>query len=346
MTISYADLDSAVSEGLISDETAAALRLHALKRQGEAALATPPPESGEAEHFRLLSGFNDVFVVVALSVLLAALTWMADELAGTGNLPVQVLAIAVPALASWLLSLYFVKRRRLALPGLALAAWFSLGISLGLAFLLFEGKRRGLVDVMVATVWPGLSLVATALLHGAVFRVPFNAALVAGGVLLMFRALSGPFETWHQVLLGLLLLGAAVALDASDRLRRSLRSDAAFWLHLVAAPVLVAGLFGLLGSTATPSMVLAALGVYAALVLVSLVLDRRAPLVSGLAYLLGAIAALFNTAGAVGDRGLALAGSALAIALALLLLAAGWRWARSLVLAPLPQRAKDWLPPA
>jgi hypothetical protein len=44
--------------------------------------------------------------------------------------------------------------------------------------------------------------------------------------------------------LGLLILGIAVALDVSDRLRLTWRSDGAFWLHLVSAPYIVFAFVG------------------------------------------------------------------------------------------------------
>lgn len=346
MTISNADLDSAVHEGLISHETAMALRLHALNRGSGRSLVPARPDTGEAEHFRLLSGFNDVFVVVALCVLLGALTWLSLSLLSDGGAWRLSAMALTPSLTAWMLGLYFIRRRQLALPAVVLALWFALPLMLAVAGQLGTGVKGGLEQMLTASPWPGLMLVAASLLHGSFFRVPVNAALIGCGGLLVVRSFTGPFQPWHDVLLGLLLLGAAIALDASDRLRRGLRADAAFWLHLVAAPVLVAGLFGLLGKAATLGTVLGALGVYAGLVLVSLILDRRAPLVSGLAYVLSAIAMLFATQGARDSKGMALAGSAVLIASALLLLAAGWRWARTLALAPLPPRLRDWLPPA
>jgi hypothetical protein len=238
MTISNADLDSAAAEGLISAETAMALRLHALNRRGPVPAAAP---QAEAEHFRLLSGFNDVFVVVALCVLLGALAALATQLANSG-----VAGFGLTALAAFGLSVYFAHLRRMALPSLALAVWLAASSCAAVAALLLGDDKGGLHGALIQTGWPALALMAAAALHGAVFRVPVNAALLALGLLLLVRMASGPFQVWQPLVLGLVLLAAAVALDAGDRLRRGLRSDAAFWLHLVAAPVLVAGLFGLL----------------------------------------------------------------------------------------------------
>jgi hypothetical protein len=77
----------------------------------------------------------------------------------------------------------------------------------------------------------------------------------------------------------------------------------------------------------------------------ALVLDRRAPLVSGLFYVLSVVWALFVTKEGGGDRGVLVAGASLVIASALLLLAAGWKRARALVLRGVPAGWREALPP-
>ncbi|MFX8024200.1 hypothetical protein ABTK62_20355, partial [Acinetobacter baumannii] len=61
--ISQEELDDAVIAGAISAEAALALRRHVASRRGAS--------EADEEHFRLLTGFNDIFVVIAgLLVLL------------------------------------------------------------------------------------------------------------------------------------------------------------------------------------------------------------------------------------------------------------------------------------
>ena len=63
------DLNLAVTEGIVSAEAVAAVRAHVLGRRSVANYA-------DDEHFRLLTGFNDVFVVIASALLLLSVGWM------------------------------------------------------------------------------------------------------------------------------------------------------------------------------------------------------------------------------------------------------------------------------
>ena len=114
------------------------------------------------------------------------------------------------------------------------------------------------------------------------------------------------------------------------------RADVAFWLHLLAAPMIVHPVFTLLGLTERPCQLgegLAVVALYIALGLTALAIDRRALLVSALAYVLYALHRLFGESGAV-DFNMAL--TALLIGSALLLLSAFWHSARAVVVRPLP----------
>jgi hypothetical protein len=80
---------------------------------------------------------------------------------------------------------------------------------------------------------------------------------------------------------------------------------------------------------------------YVALGLTALAVDRRALLVSALAYVLWALADLFKRFGAV-ELNIAL--TALIIGSALLLLSAYWHQARRLIVTRLPSNLQDRLP--
>jgi hypothetical protein len=151
-------------------------------------------------------------------------------------------------------------------------------------------------------------------------------------------------------MLGLsLVLGIGVFLfamwwDSSDPRRETRLSDVAFWLHLLSAPLIVHPIFSLLGLTDGNATVLEAmivLLVYVLLGLTALAIDRRALLVSALAYVLWALSDLFERFGAV-ELNVAL--TALIIGSALLLLSAFWHNARRAVLGPLPEGLKAKLP--
>ena len=132
--------------------------------------------------------------------------------------------------------------------------------------------------------------------------------------------------------------------DSSDRARVTRRSDVAFWLHLLAAPMIVHPVFTLLGlndGNATVGEGLVVILLYVVLGLTALAVDRRALLVSALAYVLFALNRLFEQLGTV-ELNVAL--TALVIGSALLMLSAFWHQAREMVVKPLPASLRDRLP--
>jgi len=160
---------------------------------------------------------------------------------------------------------------------------------------------------------------------------------VAIGVSTLLRAIPGG-EHWLLPLMfcaGLLVFGCALRWDLSDRDRRTRRSDVAFWLHLLAAPLLVHPVFGAMQRLDDHALAqtLLVLGVYVALGLVSLAINRRALMVSALSYVLFAFTALLRESGVVS---LSFTLTALVIGSALLLLSAFWHPCRAAVLQWLP----------
>jgi hypothetical protein len=132
--------------------------------------------------------------------------------------------------------------------------------------------------------------------------------------------------------------------DGSDRARLTRRSDVAFWLHLLAAPMIVHPVFALLGlndGNATIGEGVTVVLLYVALGVTALAIDRRALLVSALAYVLYALTELFKQFGAV-ELNVAL--TALVIGSALLMLSAFWHQARRAIVSPLPDSLRNRLP--
>jgi len=146
---------------------------------------------------------------------------------------------------------------------------------------------------------------------------------------------------------GIALFLLAMRWDVSDRTRTTRRSDVAFWLHLTAAPLIVHPVFSLLGLTSNGGARLGqaglAVGLYALLAIVALVVDRRALLVSALFYVVYAMSSLFQAAGAL-NVSFALTG--VVIGSALLLLSAFWHGARHAVLRGVPATIRGWVPDA
>ena len=354
---SQQELDDAVASGVITADAAAALRLH-IEQQRSTAI---PDE----EQFRLLTGFNDIFVAIAAAILLFAVGWIGQSIGQSSGLTIDergptFVAPLLVAVTSWGLAMYFTAKRRMALPSILLLLAFVGGVFATSLFGLILGvgpdnvngndKLGGALAAASAAIAGG-----AAWLHWRKFHVPITvaagAASVAGIIVgLLVSALGQNLEQARNVVLGLMLfLGVGIFLfamwwDASDRARLTRRSDVAFWLHLLAAPMIVHPIFTLLGlnnGSATLSEGLIVIALYIALGLTALAVDRRALLVSALAYVLWALADLFKRFGAV-ELNIAL--TALVIGSALLLLSAFWHQARGAIVRPLPTGLRDRLP--
>ena len=170
------------------------------------------------------------------------------------------------------------------------------------------------------------------------------------GLVLRRRDVAERLEQAENAVLGfVLLLGVGTFLfamwwDGSDRARITRRADVAFWLHLLAAPMIVHPVFTLLGlndGQASLGEGFVVVLLYVVLGLAALAIDRRALLVSALAYVLWALSDLFERFGAVE---LSVALTALVIGSALLLLSAFWNQARGAVVRPLPDGLQGRLP--
>jgi uncharacterized integral membrane protein len=359
---SQQELDDAVASGVISAEAADALRAH-VEGQRSSVIA-------DEEQFRLLTGFNDIFVSIAAAILLFAVGWIGQSIGQSAGLmisehgeggPSFIAPLAVAATA-WPLALFFTARRRMALPSILLLLAFVGGVLMTSAFGLVQvigaDRFNDNSQLLPATVG-GISAAiaaAAAWLHWRRFHVPITVAAGAAAVAGLFLAVvvaivqPGDTESAKNLILGfVLLLGIGVFLfamwwDASDRTRTTRRADVAFWLHLLAAPMIAHPIFTLIGlnnGAVGTGEALLVVGLYVLFGLTALAIDRRALLVSALAYVLWALAELFKTFGAV-ELNVAL--TALIIGSALLLLSAFWHQARAAIVRPLPESLQARLP--
>ena len=354
---SQQELDDAVAAGVISAAAADALRAHV-----EAQRSMPIQDE---EQFRLITGFNDIFVSIAAAILLFAVGWIGQRagqvlgLAVDGDGPSFVGPLAV-AVTAWALALFFTARRRMALPSILLLLAFVFGVFATAAFALVQvlgpdalNDNNALGGILAAA--SGAIAAGAAWLHWRRFRVPITVAAGAAAVAsivvgVVVAALGNNVEVARDVILGLvLLLGVGIFLfamwwDSSDRARVTRRSDVAFWLHLLAAPMIVHPVFTLLGlndGNANFGEGVVVVLLYVAIGVTALAIDRRALLVSALAYVLWALADLFERFGAV-ELNVAL--TALVIGSSLLLLSAFWHQARTAIVRPLPERLRERLP--
>lgn len=336
---SDSDLERAVAAGVIPAETATALR--------QFVAGSGAPGLVDEEQFRLVTGFNDIFVAIAGVLLLVAIGWIGGDVT-------PALGGAGVAAAAWGLSEYFTRARRMALPSIVFLVAFVggvfvtvMGALLGESSVQSEPSTFAAISIVAA----GLIAAGGAWAHWRRFRVPITiaagaAALIAAAVGTLLAIYPQMGERLTPVLLvgGLAVFALAMSWDMSDRERLTRRSDVAFWLHLLAAPLIVHPVFtalGVLENQVALGNAFIVVGLYIALGLVALVIDRRALMVSSLAYVLYALSSIFRELGAIG---LNVALTALIIGSALLLLSAFWHKARAVIVDRLPHSVRTRLP--
>lgn len=339
------DLDAAVSAGILTSAHVSGLRHFVASRRSD-------QRGGEHERFRLLTGFNDIFVTIGVVLILLASAYLGGQLAPAAG-------GAAVAASSWLLAEYFTRRLRLSLTSIVLLLGFAGGtLATGLMVTVWALGLQEIRDPMEAT---GAVLAGTVLagigafLHWRRFMVPIT---VAAGTVIGLTAIAAlvltlvpMLKSVYLVLIlaaGLTLFAIAMRWDAQDRERTTRRSDVAFWLHLAAAPLIIHPVFKWVGvggavQDISPGLALATcIATYVALGLVSLAIDRRAMLVSALAYVIYAMSQLFSMAGTAQEVNFALA--ALVIGSALLLLSARWDAARRFLVPRVPGGVQELVP--
>lgn len=290
-SIGPADLDAAVAAGVIGADAATALAAFAAARER----ALP---AADEEAVRFVTSFNDVFVTLGIALLVGAVVVLGFQFAPIATGP----AVAVLA---WGLAEIFTARRRMAFPSIVLVALFV--AACGGSVVTASGGGGPFVAVGA-----GLAMLIGGYVHWRRFGVPISvAAAVAGAIAMVVGILAGvarPFLDAYFgavcLVFGLAVFALAMKWDLSDLERRTRRTDTAFWLHVLAAPLIVHPLASLLGagfatvSGAAPALILA---MFAAIAIVAVVVDRRALLVSALAYFGGSILVLIRGAGWVGS---------------------------------------------
>lgn len=331
------DLQGAVAAGIISPETAKALR---------AFFATTASPVVDEEQFRLVTSFNDIFVSIAAILFLTGCAWAGGSIA-------PGLGAALVTAAAWGMAEFFTAKRRMALPSILLLIAFVGGLfATSITILLPSGhidesNRTGMALAALSSAIAG----AGAWLHWRRFHVPITvAAGVAALTGVIFGLIAAAVPSFTSVALPLMLASGlgifllAMRWDISDPARQTRRADVAFWLHLLAAPMIVHPIFALLGLTdgaTSASLAGLVILIYLALGVIALLIDRRALMVSALAYVLAAMGALFREFGAVS---LNVAITALVIGSALLLLSAFWHHARAWLVQRAPAGLQARLP--
>lgn len=361
-------LDRAAGAGLVSEAQVGPLGDY-LTQNGvfvsEIASAADAPEDGiiDTEAPRFVRGFHDVLITIGTIILIAG-TW------GVGS------AFAVPPVVIVLAEI-LVRSQRLALPAVVLSLALAVSSAYAATWALDDSKAD------LHALWPILVILAPIPFAMAIFyfryRVPVALALlfVSACAFLLFCLfdfldwMTGPgdFVFTFPYTSSTILLASAVGLfviairyDMADPFRVTRRSDIAFWLHLAAAPALLYAMFSFIVLSmpdnfgATPFAVRLEVGwlqlyestgpvlaIVILMMIIGLIIDRRAFVTSGLISLIAVIVSVFRKAPLMGDSATFV--TWLVVGAVVLAIGIGWPQLRRLLVRPLPEPLKAKLPP-
>lgn len=331
--MSAAQIEKALEAGIITPAQAKAMREKLPQTKSNALI-------GNEEDMRFLRSFSDVFIAIGLILLSLGIAGLVGLLGGG----VWNLAAAGVSLV---LAYYFGRKRRAYLPTLILALMFLVFIQAGADFLFVK-------DGILAAI---LTLIAMGLFY-ALIRLPFCIALIAIAALYLVFALIrriSPDVLTNAAGIVLMISGAiiffiALYYDSKDQHRTTRFSDNAFWLHFLAAPLIIHGLaigaiqgkieklFGIIPmisiSQTEAVIILVMVGI---ITLVGLAINRRALIVSSLGYAGFAIIYLIKGVG-LGAGGMAVATLVL-LGLSIVLLGTVWHEIRNPIVKLLPNWA-------
>lgn len=293
------DLQAAVDAGVI--DAAQAEKLRAMRHGPAAAPLGPdgePSVLADEERFRFLNGFNDVFLTIGVLLIAAAfLTVTSTGLFGIS----WVATLGVAAATFWILSEILVGRLRAVLPGMVLSLLFvAFAASAVVVQLHWDNFKSSNWDTASElafwrnpTLVFGLPALIASFVYYLRFRLPFALGLMAFfGYAVVSKGLYsiGLGLSFAAFGYGIFVLLVALFYDAKDPKRVMRFSDCAFWLHLVAAALIVSPMIMLIKSSTNGLMTSGVvLLTVLALGLFALAIDRRALLVSSLAYFCGAV---------------------------------------------------------
>lgn len=339
------DIDEAIAAGVITQAQADRLQAFAATRRQARVFAV-----GREERFKLLGGFNDFFIALGVFLLGIGLSTF-----GTG-------VVIIGPIVFWGLAEYLTGRLKLVAPSIVIVAFLAI-------FATYIGLSGNRAESDLGLLAP----VAIVAAHYVRFRLPFSLFMLASTGAVLTLALvntaavkvfglppdaAGLMVSWAALGVGLAIFGWAMSYDLSDRERLTRRADCGFWLHLIAAPLIVHPLAGPLinhpllamGRVAndpvvTSSTIVLILALVGALSVIALIVDRRALLVAGLGYLGSALAyTISNWSGGSGSS--AVVPTLMVLGVLIITLGVGWRTIRAAVMTALPGTTwKDRLPP-
>ncbi|SEW43289.1 hypothetical protein SAMN04488515_3057 [Cognatiyoonia koreensis] len=347
------DLKAGISAGILTEAQAASLTSLADSRRGARENLLPGDEP-----FELFKGFNEIFIVIGLVILATGWSsvsaiWYSQQITNPQQFAIGFGLIGIAVL--WLLSEYFIHRRRMVAPAIALSVLFAMNAAFSLTAYFAQPFMVAQEDYSSLPLPFAIGTFALFLFWFR-FRVPFALAMIAVGLFivailmaatssgtpqsptdLFLLSADGPFAL-ITLLLGFGVFAVALIFDMSDPHRVTRRAANGFWLHVVAAPALVNTLALTLleseSALANP-LLLFILTIFA---LIAIVIDRRSFLIAAIGYIVALSMTVLDGEGA--------AATILILGIVLLLLGAFWERIRAVILSALPFLPLHRLPPS
>ncbi|MEE9314062.1 MAG: hypothetical protein V3V02_05370 [Rhizobiaceae bacterium] len=339
------DIRAAVAAGLLNERQAAGLLTLSQERLG-----MRDGMVSDDEPFEFFKGFSEIFITVGLWLLFSGILAFGSVIGGA-------LAVAIIGLIlTWVFALYYTKKRRMSLPSISLAAGF--GLFLGGAVLLLQGTN---IETINVSIMAGVGMVGM-LLYFRIFKLPFS-MFVFGifGLIMIYSMIMDPqaaslplkeriFDlsrssglAYGSLIFGLLAFALGIYFDTKDPHRISRHSATGFWLHILAAPVIVNTMAMTLFNSGGASGYLMTALLLMFVTIVSLVIDRRSFLTAGIGYLGAIIAWAFNSD--LGD-GVSMVFTLLILGVFITMLGTWWTQIRAWLMRLLPDFPyKDRFPP-
>lgn len=343
-------INAALQAGIITETQARTMRAKAGKSSTSKSTAdSNQAVIGNEDDMRFLRSFSDVFISIGLGLLVLGISALA-MLMGGGQVFLAAAALV------YVMAEYFGRRKRQHLPTLVMALAFLWFIQLGLTGLVFKQGLGGDLTVAFVTCLAMLAFYIR-------IRLPFCVALIGISLLYLFYAILARIAPdvmasnigWLLFFGGAVTLSVAMLYDMNDQHRTTRFADNAFWLHLLAAPLIIHGLAvefvsakteRIMDMVSVPTLDKGDATIVMIMVIVlaifGLAINRRALLVSSLGYAGIAIGFLMK------DSGMSMT---YVVTLTLIILGAtvtflgvGWHQGRDLLLRILP----NWkiFPPA
>ena len=296
----------------------------------------------DEENIQLVGSHNDIFVSFASILLLfSSLFFLLDLPYFSGSLLFFMM--------TWLLTEFFVLRRRLKLPGVVLSLAFlgiSFSLSLNAAELLFDGS----VDVLWYFIFSPIFTAIAGYIYWLRFKIPITLALITTIVVciplyIFFIIPNASDDLFLAVAFscGIVIFLFAMYWDSKDTKRLTYKTNVAFWLHVFSTPFIIHSIViasKIKDESLSLDGMLAIIAMYIFLTIISIIIDRRSLMVTSIGYVIYLIGTILTYE----NISIPFALTGLLLGIFLLTISIFWHSIRVAIMSKLPSRIKIYLP--